>query len=90
MPPSNENPGSSTPRKLVDGSLIFLIALGVAGGIGVWVLRGPDRFLEILSHELFFSAVLLPKILAGVLIASGSPLRSVIVPRWAVIVSVRR
>lgn len=60
-------------RKLIDGSLIFITALAVAGGIGVWVLKGPDRFTEILLKETWFSLILLPKIAAGVLIATALP-----------------
>jgi len=66
-------PGASTPRKLIDGSLIFLVALGVAGGIAVWTTRGSERFWEIFQHEVYFSTILLPKIAAGVLIASALP-----------------
>lgn len=73
MPRSDPPSGSSTPRKLVDGSLIFLIGLGVVAGIAVWVLRGPDKFVAILTHETLFSVALLPKIVAGVLIASSLP-----------------
>ncbi|KAJ55669.1 hypothetical protein ACMU_13345 [Actibacterium mucosum KCTC 23349] len=57
----------------MDGSLIFLIALGVAGAIGVWFLKGPDVFWQILGHEVVFAAALMPKIVAGVLIASALP-----------------
>jgi uncharacterized membrane protein YraQ (UPF0718 family) len=74
MQPDPPPPGSSTPRKLIDGSLIFITALAVAGGAGVWWLKGGDKFREILLIETGFAVMLLPKILAGILIASCLPL----------------
>ncbi|MBB4023161.1 MULTISPECIES: permease [Actibacterium] len=74
MQPDPPSPGSSTPRKLIDGSLIFITALAVAGGAGVWWLKGGDKFREILLIETGFAVMLLPKILAGILIASCLPL----------------
>jgi len=66
-------PGSSTPRKLIDGSFLFIIALAVASGLAVWLQKGPERFQELLTRDLGLAAVLMPKILAGVLIASALP-----------------
>lgn len=67
-------PGGSTPRKLIDGSFLFILALAVVSGLAVWVLKGPGRFWELLLRDLGFAAVLMPKILAGVLIATALPL----------------
>lgn len=73
MSSSTPPPGSSTPRKLIDGGLIFVAGLAVVSGIGVWVLRGSGMFWDILTKELGFAAALFPKIVAGVLIASLLP-----------------
>lgn len=73
MSDTQPRPGASTPRKLIDGSLIFLVCLGIAAGIGVYVLKGPDDFWRILGHESLFSAALLPKIAFGVIIATALP-----------------
>lgn len=56
-------------RKLVDTSLVILFALTAAAGVAVWVLRGPQAFWAALGQDLFFMAILLPKIAGGVLIA---------------------
>lgn len=66
-------PGGSTPRKLIDGSFLFVLTLAVASGFAVWLLKGPDRFWDLLLRDLGFAVLLMPKILAGVLIASALP-----------------
>ncbi len=73
MPRHDTPPGSSTPRRMIDGSLIFITALAVAAGTGVWLSEGAGRFREILLAESLFTLELLPKIVAGVLIASALP-----------------
>jgi len=65
--------GSSTPRKLIDGSLIFVAAVAVAAGAAVWWLKGAERFWDIFAKETLFTLALMPKIAAGVLIASILP-----------------
>ncbi|SMX34384.1 permease [Actibacterium lipolyticum] len=66
-------PGSSTPRKLIDGSLIFITLIAVIAGVAVWIQKGSARFWEIFAHETWFTIALTPKILAGVFIASSLP-----------------
>lgn len=66
-------PGGSMPHKLIDGSFLFIIAIAVAAGIGVYVLKGPATFWAIFWRDTGFTLALLPKILAGVLIASALP-----------------
>ncbi|MGB8623719.1 MAG: permease [Paracoccaceae bacterium] len=73
MPSDNAPSTGSTPRKLIDGSLLFITAIAVMAGAAVWWKDGGDRFWQILSQETLFSLELLPKILAGVLTASALP-----------------
>jgi len=60
-------------RKLIDGSLLFVVALAVLSGLGVLWLKGPARFWAILLRDTGFAVVLIPKIAAGVIIASALP-----------------
>lgn len=66
-------PGASTPRKLIDASLLFITAIAVVAGAAVWALEGGGRFWEIFLAETGFTLALMPKIAAGVLIASALP-----------------
>ncbi len=56
-------------RKMFDTGFAIITAIAVAGGIGVWVVHGPARFFEVLGQDLFFAAVLLPKVFGGILLA---------------------
>lgn len=67
-------PGSSTPRKLIDFSLIVVASLALAAGIGVAYQSGLGRVWEIFLDETLLTAELLPKIVAGVLAASALPM----------------
>ncbi|ARE41644.1 hypothetical protein RGUI_3503 [Rhodovulum sp. P5] len=60
-------------RKLIDGSFLFVLALAIASGLGVLWLKGAERFWDILGRDLGFALMLMPKIAAGVLIASALP-----------------
>lgn len=61
-------------RKMFDTGLIVLLVLAGTAGGGVLVTRGWERFAEILVKDLGFAVILLPKIVAGVLVASIIPL----------------
>ncbi len=67
-------PGGSTPRKMIDGSFLFILGLAVTSGAAVWWLKGGARLWELFLRDSGFAIVLLPKIAAGVLIASCLPL----------------
>lgn len=69
-------------RRIVDGSFLFITALAVAAGVGVWVLKGSGAFADVLLENLGFATVLLPKVFIGVLIAATLPL---LIPRERVI-----
>lgn len=58
-------------RRLVDGGLIFVTALLCLSGAGVWITRGPERFLELLWSDLSFALTLLPKIFGGIVLATA-------------------
>lgn len=60
-------------RKLIDGGFLFVLALAAVSGAAVLWLKGPERFAEILLRDIGFSLALLPKIAAGVLVASAMP-----------------
>ncbi|MEX5726667.1 uncharacterized membrane protein YraQ (UPF0718 family) [Rhodovulum iodosum] len=66
-------PGGSMPHKLIDGSFLFILAIAVVSGIAVYLLKGPETFWAIFRRDAGFAVFLLPKILAGVLIASALP-----------------
>ena len=56
---------------MIDGGLIFVTALLFLSGAGVWITRGPERFLDLLLADLGFALVLLPKILGGIVMATA-------------------
>jgi len=60
-------------RRLIDGNFLLLAALSVAAAAGVYAVRGAERFWEIFWRDLGFTAALLPKVAAGVLIAIMLP-----------------
>jgi uncharacterized membrane protein YraQ (UPF0718 family) len=60
-------------RRLVDGSLLFVVALAVLSGAAVFWLKGPERFWTILLTDSGFAVALLPKIVAGLVIACALP-----------------
>lgn len=60
--------------KLIDGSFLFVLGLALLSGAGVAWLKGPARFWEILARDLGFTLILMPKIVAGVVIACALPL----------------
>jgi len=74
MPDSTPPPGASTPRKPIDGSLLFITAIAVIAGGAVWWMKGSARFWEIFATETGFTLALMPKIAAGVLIATSLPM----------------
>jgi uncharacterized membrane protein YraQ (UPF0718 family) len=59
-----------TPRKSIDWSMIVVTALVAAAAITVYVRDGSARFLIILAHDWALFADMLPKVLAGCLIAA--------------------
>ncbi|MBN2905520.1 MAG: hypothetical protein JXJ18_02295 [Rhodobacteraceae bacterium] len=61
------------PPKLIDGAFLFILALALGSGAAVFWLKGADRFTQILLHDLGLSLALLPKIAAGVVIATALP-----------------
>ncbi|MHC0052630.1 permease [Actibacterium sp. D379-3] len=74
MQPDPPRPGASTPHKMIDGSLLFIIAIAVLSGAAVWWQKGSAVFWHIFLTETGFTLALLPKILAGVLLASILPM----------------
>lgn len=68
-----QRPAVSTPhkRRMVDSGLIFVTVLLCLSGAGVWITRGPDRFLNLLWFDLGFAVTLLPKILGGIVLATA-------------------
>ncbi|MGB0905269.1 MAG: permease, partial [Mangrovicoccus sp.] len=65
-----QDPPPAPKRPALDMGFAIVIAVALASGIGVWITKGPERFLEILLYDLGFTAALLPKILGGILLAS--------------------
>lgn len=72
-------------RKLIDAGFAVVIAIAVLSGAGVWITQGAGRFFEILGQDLLFAAALLPKILGGILLATGL---SLLIPRDRVLAAV--
>ncbi|MGC9419380.1 MAG: permease [Rhodovulum sp.] len=64
---------SASRRKLFDGSFLFVLGLAVLSGAAVLWLKGAERFWEILARDIGLSVAILPKVVAGVLIASALP-----------------
>jgi len=61
------------PHRLIDGSFLFVVALAVLSGAGVLWLKGAERFWAILLTDTGFALALLPKIVAGLVIACALP-----------------
>lgn len=59
--------------RLFDGPFLFVLGLAVVSGAAVLWLKGPERFWEVLSRDLGLALAILPKVVAGVLIASALP-----------------
>ncbi|MBY5971566.1 hypothetical protein [Pseudooceanicola marinus] len=69
---SAPDPSPQTPpkkRKKIDAGLITLALICAASGAAVWVLHGPEVFTDTLLVELGFAAMLLPKVVGGILLA---------------------
>ena len=69
-----EAPPTQRKRKVVDGGLLVLAGATVTAGLGVLVMRGPARVLEIVLDTFGFLLLLAPKIGAGIFIAASLPL----------------
>ncbi|MCI4665357.1 MAG: hypothetical protein MRY74_11605 [Neomegalonema sp.] len=67
LPPSSER---EPRRKRIDFGMVILIFIAVAGGLGVWLLRGPERFFAILGEDALLILKIGPKILAAMLLAA--------------------
>ncbi len=67
--PSPER-SSSPRRRLVDGSLLFLIAFATASATGCYLLNGPEIFVQALHDELALVLNVLPVIIGAVLLAA--------------------
>lgn len=77
--PGPAKPSADTPkRKVIDGGFLLLCALTLGAGLAVGVTKGWDRVLLLSGDGLGFVAVLLPKILCGIFVASALP---VLLPR---------
>ena len=57
-------------RRLVDGSLLFLIAFATASAAGCYLLNGPEIFVQALHDELALVLNVLPVIIGAVLLAA--------------------
>ena len=67
-----DTPTSAPPpkrRKKIDAGLIVLALICAVSGAAVWALHGPAVFTEALLAELGFAALLLPKVVGGILLA---------------------
>ncbi|MBR9762851.1 MAG: hypothetical protein GYB53_04795 [Rhodobacteraceae bacterium] len=62
-------PGQPKKRKLIDGGLITLCIILCLSGGAVWIKFGPQVFWSSLLTDLGFAAMLLPKVIGGVLLA---------------------
>lgn len=58
-------------RRLFDSGFFFVLAIALASGAGVLVTQGWETFREILLSDLGLAALLMPKIAAGVLLATA-------------------
>ncbi|MFK7791446.1 MAG: permease [Devosiaceae bacterium] len=53
-----------------DVGFLFILVLSVGAAIGVYVRDGWERFLEIFRDDAILWAIVLPKVIAGVLVAA--------------------
>lgn len=67
MTDSPAQPAPRRPRRVFDASFWIFTALAVGGGIAVWILRGPERFQEIVGDDVRLILRQLPLIVAGML-----------------------
>ena len=71
---AHEPPPARAPRKVIDGSLLVLVAFTLAGGVAVCMTEGVARAGGIVMQTFGFIAVLAPKIGAGIYIAATLPM----------------
>lgn len=66
------SPAPSPPprRRLVDGSLLFLIVFAAASAAGCYVINGPEMFVQALHDEVGLVLSVLPTIIGAVLLAA--------------------
>lgn len=55
----------------IDPGFAVVVAITLVSGVAVWVLKGPDEFLDILRRDGTLALVLLPKIAGGILLATA-------------------
>ena len=71
---SNAEPPPSAPplprRRLVDGSLLFLMAFAAASAVGCYLVNGSDVFMQALHDEVGLVLRVLPVITGAVLLAA--------------------
>lgn len=61
-------------RRLFDIGFLLVLAVALISAALCWYLKGPEVFFAVLGAEATLAAMLLPKIFAGVLVASTLPL----------------
>jgi len=67
---SDDSPAAPPRRRLVDGSLLFLIAFALASAAGCYVINGPGAFVQALHDEVGLVLSVLPVIAGAVLLAA--------------------
>ena len=65
--PADSAPPPRRQRKVFDASFWIFTGIAVAGGVAVWILRGPERFYEIAGDDLRLILRQMPLIVAGML-----------------------
>jgi uncharacterized membrane protein YraQ (UPF0718 family) len=68
--PSSDEPAKPRRRKIFDWSFIVIILVIVVAASYVYVRDGADRFIDVLWSDLGLFGDMLPKVLAGSLIAA--------------------
>lgn len=69
--PSPPPPTAPLPRRrLVDGSLLFLMAFALASAAGCYFINGPEAFVQALDDEVGLVLSVLPTITGAVLLAA--------------------
>ena len=66
----DESPASPPRRRLVDGSLLFMIAFAVTSAVACYIVNGPRVFVQALQDELSLVLQIVPVIIGAVLLAA--------------------
>lgn len=62
--------GQGRRRRRIDGGFLLVAAIAVGSALGVWITKGPERFVAVLEKDAGLLASVAPKVVAAVLLAA--------------------